>query len=136
VSAFGTVSLGTAGAKRERWERIALAAAKQSGRTTIPTLGDVLTFPEVVTTAAAHDRALLFFEDAGATALPNGTDPTPPRTAGVVIGPEGGFSAEEVTRAMNGGLVVCGLGPRVLRTETAALVALALAQSRWGDLGA
>jgi 16S rRNA (uracil1498-N3)-methyltransferase len=51
-----------------------------------------------------------------------------------VIGPEGGFSADEVTRALNGGIVVCGLGPRILRTETAALVATALIQARWGDL--
>lgn len=136
VSAFGTVSVAAAGSKRERWERIALAAAKQSGRTTVPTIGTVLTFPEVVTTAAGDDRALLFFEDAGATALPNGgPGATPPKTAAVVVGPEGGFSADEVTRALNGGLAVCGLGPRVLRTETAALVALALAQSKWGDLG-
>jgi 16S rRNA (uracil1498-N3)-methyltransferase len=137
VSAFGTVSVAAAGGKRERWERIALAAAKQSGRTTIPTLGGVLTFPEVVAAAAGHDRSLLFFEDAGGAALPNGgSHRTPPQTAGVVVGPEGGFSAEEVTRALNGGLEVCGLGPRVLRTETAALVALALVQSKWGDLGA
>jgi 16S rRNA (uracil1498-N3)-methyltransferase len=137
VSAFGTVSVVASASKRERWQRIALAAAKQSGRTTIPEIAATLTFPEVLTAAAAMDRALLFFEDAGATPLPAADTAAPkPATAAVVIGPEGGFSADEVTRALNGGIIVCGLGPRVLRTETAALVATALVQARWGDLDA
>ncbi len=136
VSAFGTMTVGAASGKRERWERIALAAAKQSGRTTIPTIGTVLTFLEVVTAAAGHERGLLFFEEAGTMTLPAGGDGPAPKSAAVVIGPEGGFSPDEATRALNAGLLVCGLGPRVLRTETAALVALALVQARWGDLDA
>jgi 16S rRNA (uracil1498-N3)-methyltransferase len=135
VSAFGTVSVAAALTKRERWQRIALAAAKQSGRTVIPEIGAALTFPEVLTAAATRDRALLFFENAGATPLPPADAEPRAATAAVVVGPEGGFSADEVTRALNGGLVVCGLGPRVLRTETAALIATALVQARWGDLG-
>jgi 16S rRNA (uracil1498-N3)-methyltransferase len=135
VSAFGTVSVAAALTKRERWQRIALAAAKQSGRTVVPEIGAALTFPEVLTAAATKDRALLFFEHAGATPLPPADAEARAATAAVIVGPEGGFSADEVTRALNGGLVVCGLGPRVLRTETAALIATALVQARWGDLG-
>lgn len=135
VSAFGTVSVAAALTKRERWQRIALAAAKQSGRTVIPEIGAALTFPEVLTAAATTDRALLFFEHAGATPLPPADAEPRATSAAVVVGPEGGFSADEVTRALNGGLAVCGLGPRVLRTETAALIATALVQARWGDLG-
>ncbi len=135
VSAFGTASVGAAQSKHERWQRIALAAAKQSGRVKIPEIGATLTFPEVVTAAAGMDRGLLFFEHAGATALPPAADGKPPATAAVIVGPEGGFSGEETTRAANAGLAICGLGPRVLRTETAAIVALALVQSRFGDLG-
>jgi 16S rRNA (uracil1498-N3)-methyltransferase len=135
LSAFAAGSIGAAAAKHERWERIALAAAKQSGRTTVPKIGAPLTFAEVLIAAAGHDRALLFFEDAGATAIPSADSLTRPSTAGVLVGPEGGFSTEEVTRALNAGLLVCGLGPRVLRTETAAIVATALVQARWGDLG-
>ncbi|MCC6765989.1 MAG: 16S rRNA (uracil(1498)-N(3))-methyltransferase [Deltaproteobacteria bacterium] len=136
VSSFGTASVAAAESKRERWQRIALAAAKQSGRTRIPEVGATLTFPEVVSAAAAMDHALLFFENAGAAALP-----TPPAdgpraaAAGVLVGPEGGFSSEEASRALNTGLALCGLGPRILRTETAAIVALALVQARFGDLG-
>ncbi len=134
VSAFGTASVGATHGKRERWERIALAAAKQSGRTTIPAIGDALTFPEVVTAAAGMDHALLFFEQAAPAPFPAGT-PGATATGAVIVGPEGGFSSEEASRALNAGLVVCGLGPRVLRTETAAIVALALVQARYGDLG-
>jgi len=135
VSAFAAATVGAAASKHERWQRIALAAAKQSGRTTVPKIGAPLTFAEVLTAARAHDRALLFFEDAGATAIPDAQDIAPPASAGVIVGPEGGFNADEVTRALNAGFLVCGLGPRVLRTETAAIVATALVQARWGDLG-
>jgi 16S rRNA (uracil1498-N3)-methyltransferase len=134
LSTFAAGSVGAAASKRERWQRICLAAAKQSGRTTVPQITAPLTFAEVLGAAASHDRALLFFEDAGATAIPGATEIPRPSTAGVVIGPEGGFSADEVTRALNAGFLVCGLGPRVLRTETAAIVATALVQAHWGDL--
>jgi 16S rRNA (uracil1498-N3)-methyltransferase len=132
VSSFGTGSVAATHGKRERWERIALAAAKQSGRTVIPEIGAVLTFPEVVTAAAAADRAVLFFEHATSAALPAGGAGT---TTAVIVGPEGGFSSDEASRALNAGIVICGLGPRILRTETAAIVALTLVQSRYGDLG-
>ncbi len=135
ISVFGTSSIATAQGKRERWQRITLAAAKQSGRTTIPEVGATLTFPEVVMAAAAMDRSFLFFENAGATALPPSGDGTPTATsAAVIIGPEGGFNSEEASRALNAGIAICGLGPRILRTETAAIVALALVQARFGDL--
>jgi 16S rRNA (uracil1498-N3)-methyltransferase len=137
VSAFGTSGIAATQGKRERWQRIALAAAKQSGRTTIPEIAETLTFPEVVMAAAAMHRALLFFEHASGAALPTAsTPPVAAATAAVIVGPEGGFSSEEASRALNAGVVVCGLGPRILRTETAAIVALALVQARYGDLGA
>jgi 16S rRNA (uracil1498-N3)-methyltransferase len=60
--------------------------------------------------------------------------PPHPR-ATVVVGPEGGLSAGEVERLKGAGALTAGLGPRILRTETAGPVALALLQSRYGDLG-
>ena len=136
VSAFGTTSVAAAQSKRDRWGRIALAAAKQSGRTAIPEIGATLTFPEVVTAAAAMQRALLFFEQAGAAAMPTPGDGPTGGTAAVIVGPEGGLSNDEAARAVNAGIALCSLGPRILRTETAAIVALALVQARFGDLDA
>jgi 16S rRNA (uracil1498-N3)-methyltransferase len=58
-----------------------------------------------------------------------------PERAAVVVGPEGGLAADEVATLRAAGAVVAGLGPRLLRTETAGPVAVALLQARWGDLG-
>jgi 16S rRNA (uracil1498-N3)-methyltransferase len=117
----------------DRWRRIASAAAAQSGRSRCPDVGAIVTFAKLLSLAAAHDRALLFSPGASASlAEPAGGAV---RTAVVVTGPEGGFSATEVARAIESGSVLAALGPRVLRAETAAIAAVALAQHRWGDLG-
>jgi 16S rRNA (uracil1498-N3)-methyltransferase len=58
-----------------------------------------------------------------------------PARAAVVVGPEGGLADDEVEALRAAGAVVAGLGPRLLRTETAGPVAVALLQARWGDLG-
>jgi 16S rRNA (uracil1498-N3)-methyltransferase len=58
-----------------------------------------------------------------------------PRHGAVIVGPEGGLSEAEVARVRSAGGVIAGLGPRILRAETAGPVAIALLQSRYGDLG-
>ncbi len=60
---------------------------------------------------------------------------SPPACATVVVGPEGGLTDEEARSLRSAGALLAGLGPRILRTETAGPVALALLQSRYGDLG-
>ena len=136
VASFGTVRQPAAAGKRDRWERIALAAAKQSGRTAVPEVMAVEDFAGALRRGATADLRLLFWEGtAGGAPSPPPTRATPPRTAAVVVGPEGGFSRAEVEAASDAGFDIAGLGPRVLRTETAALVAIALVQARWGDLG-
>src|SRR5205823_8051792 len=95
-----------------------------------------LAFAEVVRAAATDDSRLLFFESSGTVpfvALPEPA--TRPRAVAVAIGPEGGFSRDETVAARDAGFLLVDMGPRILRTETAALVALALVQARWGDLG-
>ena len=136
TSAFSLGAGAGAAAKRERWQRIAVAAAKQSGRTGIPSVAAPAPFAEVIT-ACTHDLRLLFFEGAATIsfdAVPQ--SPRPPASIAVVVGPEGGFSRDEVDAAREAGFAVVDLGPRILRTETAALVAVTLAQARWGDLTA
>ena len=120
------------GARTERWRRIALAAAKQSGRTVVPAVDPTVTLPELLRGAWSGVR-LLAWEDERTT--PFAALPASARAAIVVLGPEGGFADDEVADARALGFVTVSLAPRVLRAETAALVAVALCQHRWGDLG-
>jgi len=135
TSAFSIGTAAAAETKRERWQRIALAAAKQSGRTAVPAILAARTFREILVDAAAHEVKLLFYEGAGVTPFDAATARTRSAAhAAVIVGPEGGFSQEEVGAAQAAGFALVGLGPRVLRTETAALVTVTLVQAAWGDL--
>jgi 16S rRNA (uracil1498-N3)-methyltransferase len=123
-------ALGQA-ARTERWRRIALAAAKQSGRTTIPEvtppqpLGDLLRAPWPGLKLIAWEGE----REAPITALPAEAE-----AVVVIVGPEGGFADDEVAEARAYGFVPVTLAPRILRAETAAITAVALCQHRWGDL--
>src|SRR4029077_18019338 len=114
----------------ERWQRIAVAAAKQSGRTRVPAIDPPAPLAAVVAQPWPGVR-LLPWEDEPARRL----DELPSRAAAVIalIGPEGGFTADEVALARAHDLVPLTLGPRVLRAETAAIVVAAECQRRWGD---
>jgi 16S rRNA (uracil1498-N3)-methyltransferase len=119
--------------RRERWQRIAQEAAKQSGRAMVPEI------------EAVHELADFLSQAAGARIMLWEGEPTPLREvakkidadAGItlLIGPEGGFSEEEVTAAQARGFLVAGLGQRVLRAETATLSVLTIMQHLFGDLG-
>jgi 16S rRNA (uracil1498-N3)-methyltransferase len=116
-----------------RWERIAQEAAKQSGRTVVPQI------------EAIHDIADFLAESTGARVIFWEGEPTllraiagqidPHKGITLLIGPEGGFSEEEVAAAQKQGFIVAGLGQRVLRAETATLSVLSIIQHRFGDLG-
>ena len=116
-----------------RWRRIAAAAAAQSGRTICPRIDEVTDFSAIGQQAARHDRSLLFWERRGAALEP----PEERNVQSVVVatGPEGGFTEAEAAQAEATGFTIATLGPRILRAETAAVAAVALAQHRWGDLG-
>jgi 16S rRNA (uracil1498-N3)-methyltransferase len=126
----------------ERWQRLARSAAKQSGRSRVPEVARPLSFGELLVHAADH--RLLFWEEAerldrrsqpiANTASPQTALSGTPRSLLVTIGPEGGFTQAEVHQAAQAGFAVVSLGPRILRAETAAVVALALCQFVWGDL--
>lgn len=118
-----------------RWQRVAREAAKQSGRAVIPEVAAPAA-PAQWLADRTHARGLFlcFWEEAGqglAGALP----PGPVERATAVVGPEGGLTADEVAAFSQAGAAVVGLGARILRTETAGPVALALLQLRYGDLG-
>lgn len=100
-------------ARRRRWQRLAASAAAQSGRTRVPEVAAPQGLAEAL--AAAPRPAVLLAPGGGAF---------PDRAASVFIGPEGGFSEAELQAAE--GVRIAGLGPRILRVETAALAALSL----------
>lgn len=117
--------------KSERWQKIADEAAKQSERGILPTVGTALSFAEMLDRFSDFDRVLFCYEKGGVSIRSCGV--TGGRCA-VVVGPEGGFSPEEAEKATAAGATVCTLGPRILRTETAPLAALAVLMTVTGNL--
>lgn len=122
--------------RARRWQRVAKEAAKQCGRAVIPNVEIPRPLPEWLTDLEPADLRLCLWEGP-APPLGPALDalPTPPRAAIVLIGPEGGLSADEVDLARALGWLVARLGPRILRTETAGPALAALLQFRFGDLG-
>lgn len=112
--------------KHDRWEKIIFEAVKQCGRAVIPTLSQPIEFDEAVKKDAAK---IVFDADVAET-----TRRLDHATTSLFVGPEGGFSIRELDLARAHGCAFATLGPRRLRAETAAIVALALAQSRAGDM--
>jgi len=120
--------------RRQRWLRIAEAAASQSRRADIPRIAPVRSLREQMGAAEGAAR-LLFWEGArGGEGLSGIGRPSEPSVA-LAVGPEGGFTSDEVQAASDLGYLPLSLGPRVLRAETAAIAAVALVQYAWGDLG-
>jgi 16S rRNA (uracil1498-N3)-methyltransferase len=128
------------GRRGDRWRRIAEAAAKQSQRAEVPVVRDPLSFDELAAEAARFDVVLVPWEEATTGGLGIGealdaAGATPDTSVLIVIGPEGGLAADEVSALEAAGGVACTLGDTVLRTETAALVAVSLAIYELGGLG-
>jgi 16S rRNA (uracil1498-N3)-methyltransferase len=118
-----------------RWRRLAVSAATQCGQAHVPTVDAPLPFRDAVRSATSEALRILMWEEERPVTLPaiHAAQPAPAAIV-LAIGPEGGFDREEVAFARDAGFEVSGLGPRTLRAETAAIVALALCQATWGDL--
>ena len=117
--------------KRARFARIALEAAKQSGRGLVPTVAEPEDFAAVLTRAKAASRALFFYEEGGRP-LPEVVGDEPDIL--LITGAEGGFSLREAALAKEAGCVTVGLGPRILRSETAVAATLAAVLALRGEL--
>ena len=117
--------------KLVRWRRIAAEAAGQCGRGIMPEVTDMMTFAEAIREASKADLALFCYEGDGTVPLSELTNRECPSTVSLVIGPEGGFSLEEVAAARTAGMRPVGLGHRILRTETASTFVLSCLSYAW-----
>ena len=118
--------------KLNRWHAIAVAACEQSGRNRLPEVLAPATLREFLQSAASVAPTRLLLSPTAARRLEDLDAPV--SAVSVLIGPEGGLADSEQAAALAAGFTAVCLGPRVLRTETAALVALTLLQREFGDL--
>lgn len=132
----------------KRWRKIAEEASRQSGRSVVPVVHEPVELKKVLTSYASQSthQGFIFYEEEGMKlseavkvfSTKGSKNPSPPVGEGklsVLIGPEGGFSREEVTFAKEKGFLVMSLGKRILKAETAAISAVTLVQYLFGDMG-
>ncbi len=119
--------------KIQHWQGIVIGACEQCGRNRLPALREPLTLIDRLTPLTATPGLGLLLDPLATTGLRRLTPPSGPIT--LLIGSEGGLSPAEMDRARAAGFVGIRLGPRILRTETAGVAALAAIQALWGDCG-
>ena len=120
--------------KVERWRKIAAEAAKQCGRGVLPAVDGVVTMEQAAEQAAQSRTALFFYENEQKTGLREALADGVGESVSLMVGPEGGFAAEEVETAVRLGLRSVSLGTRILRCETAPLAALAAVLYAGGNM--
>jgi 16S rRNA (uracil1498-N3)-methyltransferase len=119
--------------KAHRWQQIAMKAVRQSRRAKVPYVGECRPFQEVLGGCGEDGLRILLWEKEGQN-LKSVLRRHPTRKIYVMVGPEGGFTEEEVKWAKEKGFVLVKLGQRILRTETAAIAMVGILQYEWGDL--
>jgi 16S rRNA (uracil1498-N3)-methyltransferase len=130
------------GAKRwparvERWEKILKESCKQCQRARLPEIIKMMSFEEVLQYGQSWGLKIVFYENESASLhslMSPALQPVPQKIL-LILGPEGGFSEQEIEKVKAAGFVVAGLGPRILRAETATMAACTLIQYLFGDMG-
>ena len=121
--------------KAHRWPIIAKKAAQQCRRASVPIIQPYTDFSHALRYAADADLKISMWEKERLKGLNETlTDQMHPRHICILVGPEGGLTEKEIRTARASGFISLGLGPRILRTETAAIAIIAIIQHRWGDL--
>jgi 16S rRNA (uracil1498-N3)-methyltransferase len=121
--------------KIARWKKITEESCKQCGRSSIPKVSaSIIKLDVFCQQGSEADLKLMFWELESENSLKDINPEKIPSSVSVLIGPEGGFTIEEVETARSHGFQTVSLGPRILRAETVPLVVLALLQSKWGDI--
>jgi len=116
--------------KLEHWRQVVISACEQSGRNIIPKIDAIQKVGDWISSCNAERKFVLHHR---ADKSPTGD--IKPQQVALLIGPEGGLSSDEITAAEKAGFAPWRIGPRVLRTETAPLVAITALQWLWGDFG-
>ncbi|MCQ2437721.1 MAG: RsmE family RNA methyltransferase [Clostridia bacterium] len=120
--------------KQERLNRIAREAVKQCRRGTVPVVGTPMSLKQAAKKMSACDLLLVPWEEAEGLTLAKAYEAYPDaKNIGIVIGPEGGISPEEIEVMKGYGAKPVTLGPRILRAETAAIASAAMVMTLWGD---
>lgn len=134
LTAHGVVKLDDRRAvkRREHWQRVAESACEQCGRTRPPLVDEPIELNSWFGVGTSQGSTQLILVPTARLALP--AVETIDEKLCLLIGPEGGFNERETEDAAIAGFTPVSLGPRILRTETAAIAALAIAQAHWGDL--
>ena len=115
--------------KLKHWRQVVISACEQCGRNRLPILHSPRPLGEWLSSVDAEVRYVLHHRGE-----PQRMPEETPRSAALLIGPEGGLTDEEIEAAIECGFTAMTIGPRVLRTETAPLAAIAILQARWGDM--
>jgi 16S rRNA (uracil1498-N3)-methyltransferase len=123
--------------RENRWKKIMIEAVKQCGRRRLMEIGGAVSFEQVLDSGVSADFKFIFWEKAADLLIPGKNCPENSKAGSVfaVIGPEGGFCEKEVKCAIDKGFQPVGMGPRILRAETAALASAAILQFVFGDMG-
>jgi 16S rRNA (uracil1498-N3)-methyltransferase len=123
-------------ARKKRWEKIATESLKQCGRGRIMEIGTAVSFETILGIGEAFDLKVAFWENEIAPISPTLTgEGNRPENIFVLIGPEGGFSKQEIESIRASGFLTATLGPRILKAETATVAACSLLQYLYGDMG-
>ena len=122
--------------KTQRWQKIAQEASQQSKRVTTPTIAEPMSWKEALSDMAKQQLNLVMWEDEQTLGMKTYLSQHElPAQIGIIIGPEGGLSQQEVEQLRHNGVVSVSLGKRILRTETAGMAALTMLLYHTGDLG-
>ena len=122
--------------KRRRWETIAGEALKQCGRFRSPHISPVVSFQDLFVSPPSYDLKIIFHTcQSGVVPWPHLEAPGQTPKVLALVGPEGGFTHEEVKSAVDSGFACVSLGPRILKSDTAAVAAGAILQHACGDMG-
>jgi len=114
--------------KMEHWQKVAISACEQSGRNKIPTIHPAMNYNDWASSVESDVKLVLHTRDQKPL-----SDIKSPTSVALLVGPEGGLTDDEVSLCVQQEFSGLTLGPRILRTETAALAALSLFQYLWGD---